>query len=616
MNNQPQIRVPGFPAIELNSSVAVDRTAPEQLLWKADGSAFTASTASGVWKLVLSECDGRIDAAFTGTLNKPVEILDVTLFNVPSFAADHVLPQAVRMGGCQAYDLTAMENSAAFCGELLASVTKNGVTLQCSTPFHGGFPVLFQGTAEKGHIRDFRIVSPVHYHGSAEIALPVISFRSSSDGFALLESYGDENCDVKKTFDTPSAGWNSWDYYRWTITEEEVLKNAEFIAKDPVLSKHVKRIIVDDGWQYCYGEWEANSCFPSGMEYLAKELTKMGFEPGLWFAPAIAEPHSRIAQLDYDMLARSAGGQPCLAYECMRRFGFVLDPTVKKTEEFMEKTFRRYADMGYKYFKLDFLCSMFKAPRFADPLVKRDELIPRLFEPIYRGIGGRAVLLGCNYPYTAGNSMVEAVRIGADIHARWENTSRNSSAVAAHFWANKKLWLNDPDFALCRSAQTANDPDLNRLNPMWPFVTPEDRYDPEREFKLASMDRAGLEVLLSVVLAAAGAVNLSDKMTLLNDEGLYLARKVVSAESGEAARPLDLFSSDRPARYLQKLKSGWRVLLINWSDAARTMSFDLAAYGISASSATDFWSEKPVAADSGKLEFELAPRSCKLIEVK
>ena len=141
------------------------------------------------------------------------------------------------------------------------------------------------------------------------------------------------------TSDTLSAGWNSWDYYRWTITEEEVLKNAEFIAKDPVLSRHVKRIIVDDGWQYCYGEWEANSYFPSGMEYLAKELTKMGFEPGLWFAPAIAEPHSRIAQLDYDMLARSAGGQPCLAYECMRRFGFVLDPTVKKTEEFINREF-------------------------------------------------------------------------------------------------------------------------------------------------------------------------------------------------------------------------------------------------------------------------------------
>ena len=69
MNNQPQIRVPGFPAIELNSSVAIDRAAPEQLLWKADGSVFTAATPGGTWKLVLAERDGRIDAAFTGTAN-------------------------------------------------------------------------------------------------------------------------------------------------------------------------------------------------------------------------------------------------------------------------------------------------------------------------------------------------------------------------------------------------------------------------------------------------------------------------------------------------------------------------------------------------------------------
>lgn len=615
MSSQPQIRMAGFPAVELNTSIAVNHGAPEQLNWKADGAAFAASTADGTWRLVLTERGGRTDAAFSGTLKQPVDHLEVTLFRT-DFAASHVLPQAIRMGGCQAYDLTTIAKPAEFTGELLVSVTKDGVTLQCSTPFHGGFPVLFQGVAEKNRIRDFRAVSPVEFYGSTEVALPVVSFRSSADGFSLLESYGDENRDVEKTFAAPSAGWNSWDYYRWTITEEEVLKNAEFIAKDPVLSKHVKRIIVDDGWQYCYGEWEANSYFPSGMEFLAKELTKMGFEPGLWFAPAIAEPHSRIAQLDYDMLARSAGGQPCLAYECMRRFGFVLDPTVKKTEEFMEKTFRRYADMGYKYFKLDFLCSMFKAPRFADPVVKRDDLIPRLFAPIYRGIGGRAVLLGCNYPYSAGNSMVEAVRIGADIHARWENVTHNVPAVAAHFWANKKLWLNDPDFALCRSAQTSNDPDLNRLNPMLPFITPDDAYDPERDFQLASMTRSELEILLSVVLAAAGAVNLSDKMTLLNEEGLFLARKVVSAESGEAARPLDLFRSNRPGRYLQKLKSGWRVLLINWEETAQTMSLDLSAHGVNASSATDFWNEKPVAWSSGKLEFELAPHSCKLIELK
>ena len=338
MTAQPQIQMEGFSSIVLNSALSVNGDAPRQLNWKADEAGWSASTPEGSWKLLLTEKSGRMDAALSGTLNKPADRLELTLFSVPEFEADHVLPQAVRMGGCQAYDLTRIDKEASFTGELLLSITKNGRTLQCSTPFHGGFSALFRGTAHSGGIRDLQVVFPVEFYGGTEIAFPVLSFRSSADGFSLMESYADENCDVKKTFDTPpSAGWNSWDYYRWTITEEEVLRNAEFIAKDPVLSRHVKRIIVDDGWQYCYGEWEANSCFPSGMEFLAKELTRMGFEPGLWFAPAIAEPHSRIAQLDYDMLARSAGGQPCLAYECMRRFGFVLDPTVRKTEEFMEK---------------------------------------------------------------------------------------------------------------------------------------------------------------------------------------------------------------------------------------------------------------------------------------
>lgn len=615
MNIQPQLKMQDFPAIALNSFVTVDGEAPEQLVWKADGAAFTAATPSGSWKLALAEKNGRIDAAVTGTLKKKADVLDFTLFQLPAFHADHVLPQNIKMGGCQAHNLKNMTEPAAFSGQIMTSVTKDGVTMQISTPFHAGFPVLAQGIAEQGQIRDFRLVMQAHYYGGAELVFPVVSFRTSRNGFELMDAYADENCDVKKEFAAPSAGWNSWDYYRWTITENEVLKNAEFIAKDPVLSKHVKRIIVDDGWQYCYGEWDANSWFPSGMEHLAKELTKMGFEPGLWFAPAIAEPHSRIAQLDYDMLAGSVGGQPCLAYECMRRVGFILDPTVRKTEKFLEDTFRRYADMGYKYFKLDFLCSMFNAPRFSDPNIKRDELIPRLLAPVWRGINGRSVLLGCNYPYTAGNSMVEAVRIGADIHARWDNLTHNLPAVASHFWANKKLWLNDPDFALCRSAETSNDPDLNRLNPMWPFVTPDQTYNPERNFEQATMNRSELEILLSLVLAAAGAVNLSDKMPLLNEQGLFLARKVVSAESGEAARPLDLFSAARPARFLQKLKSGWRVLLVNWGETAEQVSFDLAAHGVRAASATDFWAEKPVSISSGRLEFELAPHSCKLIEL-
>ena len=251
MNIQPQLKMQDFPAIALNSFVTVDGEAPEQLVWKADGAAFSAATPSGSWKLALAEKNGRIDAAVTGTLKKKADVLDFTLFQLPAFHADHVLPQNIKMGGCQAHNLKNMTEPAAFSGQIMTSVTKDGVTMQISTPFHAGFPVLAQGIAEQGQIRDFRLVMQAHYYGGAELVFPVVSFRTSRNGFELMDAYADENCDVKKEFAAPSAGWNSWDYYRWTITEDEVLKNAEFIAKDPVLSKHVKRIIVDDGWQYC-----------------------------------------------------------------------------------------------------------------------------------------------------------------------------------------------------------------------------------------------------------------------------------------------------------------------------------------------------------------------------
>ena len=49
---------------------------------------------------------------------------------------------------------------------------------------------------------------------------------SFGDGFELLNEYASEQKYVKRDFSAPpEPGWNSWDYYRWTVTEKEVLKN-------------------------------------------------------------------------------------------------------------------------------------------------------------------------------------------------------------------------------------------------------------------------------------------------------------------------------------------------------------------------------------------------------
>ena len=132
--------------------------------------------------------------------------------------------------------------------------------------------------------------------------------------------------------------------------------------------------------------------------------------------------------------------------------------------------------------------------------------------------------------------------------------------------------------------------------------------------KLATATKSEVEILLGVVLMAAGAVNLSDDMTKLNAAGLELARKVVSAPSGEAARPLDLFSCEYPSLWLQQVGRGRRLMAVNWEEAPKKVRLNLADYGIAAGALRDFWRDETVAFPGGVLELELAPHSCRLFE--
>ena len=160
--------------------------------------------------------------------------------------------------------------------------------------------------------------------------------------------------------------------------------------------------------------------------------------------------------------------------------------------------------------------------------------------------------------------------------------------------------------------------DMHRLQPAYVYVAPNDQYLADKEFDLATFKENEPEVLLSVAIISGGVLNLSDKMTLLNEKGLELCRKTVSAEPGEAGVCLELFESELPWRFVQKFKSGVRLLAINWDDnEKKTFSFDLEKSGISKDmKATDFWSGKAVSHDGKVFEIELAPHTCQLIEFR
>lgn len=593
---------------------------------------FVARNRFGLWRWQCSEISDesgnpgfRIEfARDSQNTSAPVADWELTLFTMDELPCDHLLAQGSSMGNCLSLE-TDRHREREFRGYAQLLLRRKRQFLQLAMAPETPGDAFFSGTVTHGCLH--HLTANVREVIARNATFPVISMEifSGPDGHALMDHYAKRHagCRPVRPPRDSGCGWNSWDYYRWTITAEEVLANAEFIARDPVLSQHVKRIVIDDGWMHCYGEWEANSRFPGGMGVIARELRKMGFLPGLWFAPGIAEPQSMVAQQHWDYLACGVSGLPCLGFECMSRRGFLLDPTRPEVTRMLYDLFRRYRELGFGYFKLDFLSHTLNARRFADGAASGHEIIRRLLAPIATGAGDDAELLGCNYPFAAGSGLVDTVRIACDIHARRDAMATNSVSIAARSWTQPSWWRNDPDFALIRGPATSDDPDLAQLRPAHVYVTPEGRDDAAfGNYTIAGeLGFEEIKVLLGIVLMSGGAINFSDCFPRLNARGVALARQLAAAPPGEAARVLDLFEHEQPERWRQKVTpTHFRLLLVNWSDADREYSLEPEDCGFAGripATVTDFWDGTPITAaaillpghSSRLLEWRFPPES-------
>ena len=550
------------------------------------------------------------------------------LANVELNNATHLLCHGNSMGGCRSCKLPAHpasetnqeteEPGASFESHFQTIVSFPKGKLHFGQPLLRDNITVVQGKIDGSTLHDVSAMTTFEFPAEGIEKAEPLTLAVVQDGFKALTDWGDAHATVPPPDKPQPIGWNSWDYYRWSITEDEVLANADFIAADPVLSKYVKRIIIDDGWQYCYGEWDANCLFPSGMDALAKRLRKMGFTPGLWFCPAIVEPHSRIAQWESDRLALSEGGDPALAFDGMRRKGFILDPTLKINRQWWHDLFSHYADIGYGYFKIDFLTAVYLAPRFHNH-VPRGQLMRRIVQPISEALRGRATLLGCSYGYDAGNDLVRIVRAGSDIHATWNCTRANAVTLGNLFWASNRLWTTDPDFCVCRGPETSKDPKLGKMRCLYVFVDPkETRRGPAPDYPwshgLDTILYHEAQCLLSLAIMNGGALNLSDKLPVLNERGLDLLRRTVSASRGSAPLPVDLFETDIASKWLQRTPTGFRVLLVNWDDEDKKMVFDFGPYGYNGSKARNFWTDECVEIHDNTIRAVVRGHGCLMLE--
>ncbi|OHD74372.1 MAG: hypothetical protein A2177_02030 [Spirochaetes bacterium RBG_13_68_11] len=255
----------------------------------------------------------------------------------------------------------------------------------------------------------------------------------------------------------PPRVWCSW-YSLYAAIDEQILHR----VIDQVTGMPFEVFQVDDGWQSGIGDWEANRKFPSGMKALAARIRDAGFVPGLWLAPLLAAPSSRLHREHPEWLLRdgrgklvSAGfnwGEPLRTLDCAR-------PEVLA---WLAALMRKVRAWGFGYAKLDFLYAG------ALPGVRGNgmprEAAYRTALRVMREALGDAYLLACGAPVIPSVGLCDALRVGPDVAAAWD-VPRDSVLLANHATPGARnavrttvhrLWLDplvhvDPDVVYFRT---------------------------------------------------------------------------------------------------------------------------------------------------------------------
>jgi alpha-galactosidase len=267
------------------------------------------------------------------------------------------------------------------------------------------------------------------------------------------------------------VGWCSWYHYFHDVTEADLDHNLALADSWPF-----DVFQLDDGYQAAIGDWLiTNDKFPSDVGSIADRIAAAGRTPGIWIAPFLAAPDSVVATEHPEWLATFPDGSPLITMfnppwgGGMGGFMFGLDTTHPEVIEHLEGLARTLVDVGFDYLKLDFTFSPAYDGVWHDPSKTPAQRVRAGYDAIRRGAGD-AFLLGCGSPQSNVVGVVDGNRIGPDVAPSWpieakteplagyrgsQPSTRNAwFNTAARSFMHRRLWLNDPDCLMLRSAET------------------------------------------------------------------------------------------------------------------------------------------------------------------
>jgi hypothetical protein len=176
-------------------------------------------------------------------------------------------------------------------------------------------------------------------------------------------------------FSRPPMVWSSWTSYYDQVKEEDIIRNADWIAAH-LKAYGFQYVQLDDGYDrgksgehYWIEKWDREK-FPHGPKWLADYIKSKGLHPGIWIVP---NAYAGGVEQHPDWYLRFRDGRLVKDYETP-----ALDSTNPEVLDFLKKEFTTLDDWGFEYYKFD---GEHAIPRYA-PGVDLDKLYDKSVDPL------------------------------------------------------------------------------------------------------------------------------------------------------------------------------------------------------------------------------------------
>ena len=275
-------------------------------------------------------------------------------------------------------------------------------------------------------------------------------------------------CEIAAPFSStlrePAYHWCSWYYYYNNLDLPqlaELLDGLETISPLPL-----RYIQIDAGYFPAVGDWLRDFyLFPGGIKQAIELIKSRGHRPGIWIAPYMVGCRSELFCKHPDWVLKKRDGSYLVNAQCFNEpklWGYqdeeyyVLDTSHPEALEYILSVFRAFRDLGIELFKTDFMLWGMADSRDVLRAMPGKTSVEyyRDFMACIREEIGDAYWLGCIAPFLPMLGYPNAMRIGGDVGANWQDGGFGPvnmiQELTADNYFNGVYWQNDPDAVMLR----------------------------------------------------------------------------------------------------------------------------------------------------------------------